>query len=229
MLTALHPALAQSTDKLEWVYEKVYADFVHALDAIDNGIEVTDGPVRWKDGTGLSARVARLNARWNEPEGGPTEDERFERASALCGEDFTGFVSYVVETQLPAREYVEEALLKRESVDASGRLLKFESGGIPWKTHLYSLETKHGIEDHIAFVLYVDNADMWRVQAVTVKGTDFTNRISLPEKWRGVREQALVDICGIPGSRFCHAGGFICGNDTYEGALAMARAALAQA
>jgi len=133
----------------------------------------------------------------------------------------------VVESELPAREYVEDALLARTSVDPSGKLLVFQSGGMPWKTHLYELEAKHGIEGQVAFVLYTDSAGMWRVQAVTAKGTDFTNRVSLPEQWRGVREQSLVDVSGIPGSRFCHAGGFICGNDTYEGALAMARAALA--
>lgn len=227
VLAALHPQLGASTDKLEWVFERVYIDFIQGLDAIDNGIEVCDGPKRWKDGSGLSARVARLNERWNEPEGGPTEDERFERASALCGDDFCSFVASVVESELPAREYVEDALLARTSVDPSGKLLVFQSGGMPWKTHLYELEAKHGIEGQVAFVLYTDSAGMWRVQAVTAKGTDFTNRVSLPEQWRGVREQSLVDVSGIPGSRFCHAGGFICGNDAYEGALAMARAALA--
>jgi len=229
VLASLYPQLTTSTDQLEWVYEKVYKGFVEAIDAIDNGVEVCDGPKRWRDNSGLSARVGRLNSRWNEPEGGPTEDERFEAASAVCGADFTTFVAGVVESELPARELVEAALLARDTVDPSGKLLTFESGGMPWKTHLYELERKHAIGGAVSFVLYADSSGMWRVQAVTVEGTDFTNRVSLPEAWRGVREQPLVDVSGIPGGRFCHAGGFICGNDTYEGALAMARAACAQA
>ena len=72
------------------------------------------------------------------------------------------------------------------------------------------------------FVLYEDSAKMWRVQAVTVEGTDFTNRLSLPEPWRGLRDAALVEKSGIAGCKFCHASGFIGGNETYEGALAMA-------
>ena len=33
-------------------------------------------------------------------------------------------------------------------------------------------------------------------------------------------------MCGVPGGVFVHASGFIGGNATYEGALAMARKAL---
>jgi uncharacterized UPF0160 family protein len=69
---------------------------------------------------------------------------------------------------------------------------------------------------------------MWRVQAVTVEGSAFTNRLSLPEAWRGLRDQALEAISQIPGSRFVHAAGFIGGADTYEAALQMARQALHQ-
>jgi len=97
---------------------------------------------------------------------------------------------------------------------------------MPWKTHLYELERKHAAEGAVLFVLYTDQAGMWRVQAVTKEGTEFTNRLSLPEAWRGVRDAKLCELSGIAGCRFCHAAGFIGGNDTFEGALAMARKAL---
>jgi uncharacterized UPF0160 family protein len=61
-----------------------------------------------------------------------------------------------------------------------------ESGGMPWKSHLYELEAQHGIitiDKLIKFVLYQDTASMWRVQAVTVEGTLFENQLSLPESW----------------------------------------------
>lgn len=41
-----------------------------------------------------------------------------------------------------------------------------------------------------------------------------------------MRDADLEAVTKIPGSRFVHAAGFIGGNDTYEGALEMARAAL---
>lgn len=36
----------------------------------------------------------------------------------------------------------------------------------------------------------------WRVQAVTVEGQAFENRLSLPEEWRGVRDQDLAKVTG---------------------------------
>ena len=71
-------------------------------------------------------------------------------------------------------------------------------------------------------MLYPDTAGMWRVQAVTVEGTAFTNRLGLLEPWRGVRDAELAAKCGIPGAKFVHASGFIGGHETNEGALQMA-------
>ena len=61
---------------------------------------------------------------------------------------------------------------------------------------------------------------------MTVEGTGFTNRLGLPEPWRGVRDEALTKISGIADCCFCHAAGFIGGNKTKEGAIAMAMAAI---
>ena len=57
---------------------------------------------------------------------------------------------------------------------------------------------------------------------LTVEGTAFTNRLGLLEPWRGLRDAELVARSGIDGCKFVHATGFIGGNATYAGALAMA-------
>lgn len=51
-------------------------------------------------------------------------------------------------------------------------------------------------------------------------------RLSLLEEWRGVRDNALSELSGIPECVFVHASGFIGGNKTKEGALEMARRTL---
>ncbi len=63
-------------------------------------------------------------------------------------------------------------------------------------------------------------------QAVSVASGSFENRRSLPAAWRGVRDDALSELSGIPGCIFVHAGGFIGGNKTLEGALELAKKAL---
>lgn len=221
IICALHPSLASSPDALEWVYVKMYKEFMEAIDGNDNGIEIAEA-VNYKDATSLPHRVHRLNRPWNGKAGGPSETELFEKASALCGAEFSEMLAFLVEVQLPAREVVEAALLARSSVHPSGEVLCFSNGGCPWKTHLYELERTHAVPAPVKFVLYEDSAQMWRVQAVTVEGTDFANRLSLAEPWRGLRDAALCEAAAIEGCKFCHASGFIGGNATYEGALAMA-------
>ena len=120
----------------------------------------------------------------------------------------------------------KEALKQRFSVDPAGKIIVLQSGGVPWKSFLYYFENKHNLGPIVRFVLYPDTAGMWRVQAVTVEGSDFTNRLGLPQEWRGLRDEALFEVTKIPGIRFCHAAGFIGGSDTYDGVLAMARNAL---
>jgi uncharacterized UPF0160 family protein len=87
IISTLHPFLSSEPEKLSWVYNKMYVDFMEGLDANDNGIEIAD-ETRYKDGTSLPNRVHRLNAPWNAPKDGPSEDERFQVASDLCGGEF---------------------------------------------------------------------------------------------------------------------------------------------
>lgn len=210
----------------EVVWQEVYDSFMEGLDAIDNGVEVCEGGGRYKDGSNLTSRVARLNPRWNEESNDKDRCERFEAASAICGVEFLSVLEDVVEAWLPARIKVQSALASRDEVHASGKVILLESGGMPWRDHVYALEREMGIPRSIRFVLFKDQAGMWRVQAVTEEGTLFTNRLSLPEPWRGLRDQDLVAASGIQQCAFVHAGGFIGGNWAYEGALAMAVAAL---
>jgi uncharacterized UPF0160 family protein len=229
VIRAYYPSL--SGEALGVVYNKIYNTLLEALDAIDTGVEMAPPGVGllYRDATGLSSRVGRLNPRWNEVDsnGNPIDvDDRFEVASKMCGDDFMAVLTKIVESDLPAQALVEKAILERNDVDPSGEIIRFQSGGLPWMNYLYDFEKKLSLNPLIKFVLYTDQGGMWRVQAVTVEGKAFENRLSLPEEWRGVRDADLESVTKIPGSRFVHAAGFIGGNDTFEGALEMARVAL---
>jgi uncharacterized UPF0160 family protein len=224
-----------SNEYLDIVYRKLYDTLLEALDAIDTGVEIIPPDcgitLLYKDNTGLSSRVSRLNPRWNEVMDDitglpPNPDERFERAMQLCGDDFMSCLINLVESDLPARMYVDRAIQNRYTTDPSGRIITLESGGLPWLNHLYELERIYHIEGHILYVLYTDQQGMWRIQAVTKQGTKFTNRLDLPDMWKGLRDEELCTKAGIRGCRFVHSSGFIGGNDTYEGILQMAQAAL---
>jgi len=229
VIKTYYPTLSE--EHLDFVYVKIYNTLLEALDAIDTGVEMcSDGSeLVYKDTTGLSSRVGRLNPRWNEVnENGeaPDPDQLFLNALELCGTDFLSVMTKIVESDLPAREVVEKAMLTRHDTDPSGEIISFPSGGLPWKGYVYEFEKLLQTDKLIKFVLYTDQGGMWRVQAVTVEGKAFENRLSLPEEWRGVRDEDLEKVTKIKGSRFVHAAGFIGGNSYYEGALEMARVAL---
>ena len=214
----------------------MYDSFMEAIDAIDTGVEPIPSDageeiqLQYRDSTGLSSRVGRVNPRWNEVDDttgqAPDPDARFEVASQMCGEDFMSVLTKIVESDLPARGIVEEAVNTRFECDESGEIIKLPSGGLPWKSAVYELEHQYKVDVPIKYCLYTDQAGMWRIQCVSVEGKAFENRLSLPQSWRGVRDEDLASIAGIEGCTFCHAAGFIGGNKSYEGVLKMARAAL---
>eukprot|EP00170_Pyropia_yezoensis_P003127 contig_13170_g3134 len=240
------------------VYAKVYESFVEAVDAVDNGIPQyvsapcpTFGPspagaggdgaapprtaaavAVYQSSTGLSARVGRLNGRWNEdlsdgkdPLGGPTG--RFLAASSVAGEEFAATVVDVVASWLPARAVVAAALGARFEADASGKVVVL-SQFAPWKAHLFEAERAAGAEGEVLYVVYQDDrgSGAWRIQAVPPTPDSFDSRKKLPEAWRGVRDAELDKVSGVDGCIFVHASGFIGGNKTFEGVMAMAQKAL---
>jgi uncharacterized UPF0160 family protein len=83
------------------------------------------------------------------------------------------------------------------------------------------------IDPPIKYVLYQDDrSENWRIQAVSVSPERFESRKALPLAWRGLEKEKLSEESSIPRCVFVHMSGFIGANQTYEGALAMARASL---
>lgn len=214
---------------VERVYLAVYKSFVEAIDAIDNGINQydTDQPPKYVNSTHLSSRVGRLNLDWiDEDQSQEKENERFHCAMSLAGGEFIENVQSHAKSWLPARSIVEESLRVRQEIDSSGEIVVLKRF-CPWKLHLFELEQELKIEPSIKYVLYEDGrGQQWRVQAVAVSPDKFESRKPLPESWRGLRDEDLSRHCSIPNCVFVHISGFIGGNKSFEGALAMAKLAL---
>ena len=216
--------------QLGLLYARLYERFVEEVDAVDNGISQTDQTPRYAVTTTLAARVSGLNPAWNAKDPKP-QDEAFLDAVALTGSEFKDRLTYFAHAWLPARDAVALAVSGRQSVDPSGELMVLEGGGLPWKEHVFAMETEGeaGLKPGVLkFVLYPDDSGAWRVQTVPIGPLQgFDSRLGLPEAWRGLRNEELSAASGIGGGIFVHASGFIGGNRTKEGALEMARATLA--
>lgn len=249
-IIAQHTSLPLDHPDVELLYEKLYTDFVEALDAHDNGISAYDPKAvsksglekRFKDGAiNLGSLIGDLNYPDPTTSSGEPQDEDslFSRASTFIGDVFLRKLRLAASSWLPARATVEQAYRSRKEVHPSGRIVMLSGGGVPWKEHLYNFEqaaSGSDAEAAVYYVLYPEGSapdSKWRVQCVPESEGSFVSRKPLPESWRGVRDQDLDGVLAaesekagkekIPaGAIFTHASGFIGGHQTKEGALAMA-------
>eukprot|EP00244_Chara_vulgaris_P011890 TRINITY_DN6041_c0_g2_i1.p1 TRINITY_DN6041_c0_g2~~TRINITY_DN6041_c0_g2_i1.p1 ORF type:complete len:335 (-),score=52.87 TRINITY_DN6041_c0_g2_i1:184-1188(-) len=215
-------------EEQELVYVTVYKHFMEAIDANDNGISQYDTQLqpRYIESTSLPARVSRLNPDWTEENTEARENEGFARAMQLTGQEFLESLRSIGEVWLPARSIVSGCLERRFDSHKSGEILVLDRF-CPWKLHLFDLEQELKIDPSIKYCLYQDDrSGSWRVQAVSVAPGNFESRKPLPEAWRSMRDEELSQVADIPGCIFVHTSGFIGGNKTIDGALAMASKAL---
>lgn len=235
---------AADASTVDRVYNKLYESFIEAVDANDNGVSVYDPEAiaaaglekRFSNGAfTLGAMVGRLNPAWNEPlpsdpaEAQAFEDDKFVAASQRIGEEFDRSLDFYVKSWLPARTLVETAFNERSKYDAQGRIMVLAGQSCPWKDHLYTLEEENGESGKVLYVLYPEKPTpdaKWRVQTVPETSDSFQSRKPLPKAWRGVRDEELDKVSGVPGCVFVHAAGFIGGNKTFEGALELAKKGL---
>lgn len=224
------------TELTEVLYHKVYRNFVEHIDGIDNGVESHKGEENYKVTTTLSARVGKLNPAWNEPQTDEIANANFREAMLLTGNEFLDCVEGLAKSWWPARSIVAEALASRHKVHPSGRVALLPRF-CPWSSHLFELEAtvgSHGEKEedkidksnNILYVLFQDSKGGWRIQAVPAAEGSFDCRKKLPAAWRGLRDDELSRESGIEGGVFVHAAGFIGGNKTREGTLAMAAKAV---
>ena len=247
-IISLRTGLAEDSDEVNILWNKLYEEFIEALDANDNGISVyppseTKGLQKQFNDSGinLGSLVSDLNNDFEEENEGlvstktaedpqAAEDARFLSASSLMGTTFLRKLYYYWKAWFPARTLVRETYASRKEFDGKGRIMLF-SRGCPWKDHLYTLEAEHDTEEaeRVLYVLYPESeheSSKWRVQAVGESKDSFQSRKALPEAWRGLRDEELSAKSEINGCIFVHTSGFIGGNMTRAGALEMAQKAV---
>ncbi|XP_073973730.1 MYG1 exonuclease [Rhodnius prolixus] len=210
---------------LEKLFDRMYESFIQEIDAIDNGIPICEGQANYTINTNLSARVKRLNKRWNQDDF--NEEKAFSDAMNMVSKEFEGQVSYYVKDWLPARDIVLQAINNRFKIHLSGSIIHL-SQNCPWKGHFFDLEKELNLPPTIKFVLFDGGQGMWRVQAVSLDEDSFLLRVPLLESWRGLREDKLFQVSGIEGIKFVHSSGFIGGNSSMQGALEMAVRTIAE-
>lgn len=215
-----------SDDVLQILYMKVYETFVEAVDGVDNGVNQYEGDPAYDSSTDLGSRVSQLNPWWNVATSSEEEYSRFLQAMALTGKEFRYKVEFLARSWWPARAIVQEAIDSRKKVHPSGKIIQLPQR-CPWKKHFFEIEEEQNLGEEMLYCLFKGGDQSFRIQAIPKDRPDnFDNRKPLPKAWRGVRDEELSKLTGVPDCVFVHASGFIGGTKSMETALELAKLAL---
>ncbi|MBI2096365.1 MAG: MYG1 family protein [Candidatus Taylorbacteria bacterium] len=78
------------------------------------------------------------------------------------------------------------------------------------------------------FVVHPDKInDTWNVRAVRERPREYGNRKDFPKEWAGMREMELARVSGVNDAIFCHNKLFLAAAKSKEGAIKLAKLALA--
>lgn len=155
--------------------------------------------------------ISMFNVPWNVHR--CFQEDAFESAFGLTIE--------VLHQLIVQQEAANEAAAIVAELPLTEAIVELPAAGLPWTPALASPTSE------AQFVVFLGDNDTWFVQCVPPSPDNLMEkRRPFPEKWAGLRAEALENASGIPGAVFCHVGRFLSGWKTREAALSAAEAAL---
>ncbi|MBS7812757.1 MYG1 family protein [Roseococcus pinisoli] len=188
---------------------------VRRIDENDNGV-AADGPVR-SDTLGLASLVGDFNPSWDEAtaNGATAGDAAFLEAAALV----SGILGRRVDG-LRARLAAEALVLAAHAAAEDPRILVLERG-MPWKNVVFS----HDLP--VLFTVSPASNGNWMLDTVPPEPGSFAQRLPLPEAWAGLDAEALAAETGVGDAVFVHLRRFVGAAKSRDGAVELARKAMA--
>lgn len=194
-------------DMRDAVWQDIDGGLILAIDLADNGVS-SASPGH------LGLLIEAFNPTWDSTQ---TYDEAFAEAAVLA-HDILQRACRQAYAEAKAVSFVTAAA--KQSKDTRVVVLDRK---LPWEKAVF----EGGLKD-LLFVIY-PNEDFtsWYCRTIPPEPNSFGQRLSLPEAWRGLQEEAFSKAAGIPDGVFCHPSGFICGARSQASAVRLAEQAIA--
>jgi ribonuclease J len=211
--TAAVRALLQPShaDQADAVAAAIDDDVIRRIDAIDNGVAHPG------DTLGLSALVEDCNPTWNSGlvDNSAAEDAAFVQAADKM-QEFLHRRVLRVRAQMEADTHVVVA--HAHSTDP--RILELDRK-VPWQDAVFA----HGLP--VLYAVYPVPGGNWMVDAMPPEPNSFAQRLPLPAAWAGLQGADIAALTGIEDAVFVHAKQFVGAARSRQGAMDMAKAAIA--
>lgn len=184
---------------------------VRRIDEIDNGVASSREPLD------LASLVGDCNLPWDTaPEGRQAaEDAAFLEAVELLDAVLRRRVE-----ALRARMSADALVAAAHARSADPRILELDRG-MPWKGAVFA----HDLP--VVYAVYPVPNGNWMVDAMPPEPGSFAQRLPLPEAWAGLQDGDLAAASGVADAVFAHLRRFIGAARSREGALQLARKAIA--
>lgn len=198
------------TDKRVW--QLVDEKLVQPVDANDTGFISSAAKNGEFDNYVLDRVAGAFNPSWSEP-----YEDAYNNFMYLVS-----FAEALIDREIVRATDAVQGMQEVEKVYQAAddkRVIILEKG-YPWKEVLVD-------KSEPLFVIYPEvDTDRFMIQAVNVAKSGYETRKAFPKAWAGLVDDELQQASGIAGARFCHSACFLCVNDTKEGAVQMAYAAI---
>ncbi len=205
------PLLCGSQD----IADEIDRTLVQAMDAADNGVSISNNlhsealPVFVQD------LISSFNTSFEEKH--ISTDVRFDEAMSIAILYLTRVI-HLAKVQEKINTKVDE--LYQQGNTQSIVVVDLPYGRIP-------LSIAANRIPEILYIVYPSSrGDNWDVCASRVSMDSFESKKPFPESWRGLKDEKLEEVSGIPGVIFCHNSGFLCATKTKESAILLAKKAL---
>lgn len=197
-----------NVEDIDYVWNYIDKNLIQFIDSNDNG-QLPKLQADYRN-VHLSYIIGLFNSKWDEE---VDNDENFMRALEIANTIFEELLSDTF-SKMKAKKIVDKAI--EESKDGIVILKKY----VPWKEFIVNSENEKAKD--INFVVFPSKRGGYNVYAVPIEIGSFENRKSLPQSWRGKRDEELQRVTGVKTARFCHNAGFICSCETMEDAVNLA-------
>jgi len=197
-----------------YVADEIDDELVAPIDAGDNGHELTESLFPGIVPFHLGRVIGGFGPVWDDPDREGTEQRGFEEAFELALGVLKREIA-AAQARARAADLVRDAIRRAEDP----RIIEFTQG-MPWKDVVLA-------ESADALVVIYPRVNDWGVQTVPAERQGFANRRDLPKEWAGLEGPALQSATGVPDAVFCHVSRFMAVAGSREGALALARLAVA--
>jgi uncharacterized UPF0160 family protein len=203
------PKLAPGIEEemLDAVWQDIDTSFILAIDQADNGVaSVSPGH--------LSLLIEAFNPTWDSSQ---SYDDAFGQA-AIFARGILARACRQAHAEARALSLVLAAARKAEDP----RVIVLDRK-LPWEKAVFE-----GGLLNLLFVIYPnEDATAWYCRTIPPEPNSFGQRLSLPEPWRGLQEEAFSKAAGIEDGVFCHPSGFICGARSLASVVQLAGKAIA--